>query len=74
MRVAISYAVEIDDDIRRAIRKWYGREGLASRDEVKRWYESYGKSSDDDLAWSVNPDNPDTEGARAAREREADDA
>ena len=50
MRVRISYVVEIDDAFRREINRWYGRPGLASREEVKAWYESNGTSMDDDLS------------------------
>jgi hypothetical protein len=50
MRVKISYVVDISDDIRRAINAWYGRPGLASRDDIKRWYEANGHSMDDDLS------------------------
>jgi len=49
MKVKISYTVDVDDDIRRAINDWYGREGLASREEVQRWYEANGHSMDMDL-------------------------
>ena len=49
MRVRVSYVVNISDDIRRQINDWYGRPGLASRDEVKAWYKANGHSMDDDL-------------------------
>lgn len=50
MRVRISYVVDVDDDIRREINEWYGRPGLADRDEIKNWYRSVGHSMDDDLS------------------------
>lgn len=50
MRVRVSFIVEIDDGIREEINRWYGRPGLASRDEVKAWYEANGRSMDDDLS------------------------
>lgn len=50
MRVRISYTVEVDDDFRREINNFYGQEGLASREEVKRWFEQYGESMNDDLS------------------------
>lgn len=50
VKVKVEYTVEVDDDIRRQINIFYGRAGLASRDEVKRWYEAYGHSLDDDLS------------------------
>ena len=51
MNVRISYVVEVTDQTRRAINMHYGKPGLATRDEVKRWYEAQGTSSDDDLSW-----------------------
>lgn len=56
MRVRVEYTVEVNDDYRRAINIFYGRPGLASRAEVKRWIEAYGSSGDDDLMqdlWSA---------------------
>lgn len=38
MRVRISYAVEVSDLMRRAIRGHYGQEGMATRQEIKNWY------------------------------------
>jgi hypothetical protein len=49
MRVRIEYSIDVDDTIRRGINRWYGVDGLASREQVKRWYESQGSSMDDDL-------------------------
>jgi hypothetical protein len=53
MRVRIAYTVEIDDVIRRAINEWYGRPGLATREEIRRWYENNGRSMDDDLSYEL---------------------
>lgn len=49
MRVRVEFSVDVADDIRREINRWYGRPGLADRDEVKRWFEAFGRSMDDDL-------------------------
>ena len=49
MKVRIQYTVEVSDDYRRAINMFYGRDGLATRDQVKRWIHQYGTSMDDDL-------------------------
>lgn len=54
MRVKVEFVVDVSDDIRRAINVWYGRPGLASRAEIKRWYESNGRSMDEDLSWSAD--------------------
>lgn len=51
MRVA--YTVDVDDDLRRAIRMHYGLDGLASWAEVHSWYELHGSAGDDDLAYSL---------------------
>lgn len=50
MRVRVAYTVEVDDDIRREINEWYGRPGLANREQVQAWYRSNGESMDDDLS------------------------
>lgn len=57
MRVRISYTIEIDDDARRAINLHYGRDGIASRDEVQNWYRSFGESMDDDFESILNSEN-----------------
>ena len=49
MRVKIEYIVEVDEDLRRAIRHHYGKKGLAKRDEIKDWYQEQGKQGDMDL-------------------------
>lgn len=53
MRVAISYAVEVDDDFRREINAYYGKPGMATREDVKRWFRSYGDSMNDDLGYQA---------------------
>lgn len=54
MKVLIEYVVTVDDDYRRAINKYYGKPGLATRVEVKDWYRNYGSSMDLDLMRSLN--------------------
>jgi hypothetical protein len=53
VRVKIEYAVDVTDDTRRQINAFYGKPGLASRDEVKRWFEDYGHSMDTDLGAGI---------------------
>jgi hypothetical protein len=53
MRIVVRQVVEVDDGYRRAIRLHYGLDGLATRDEVKRWVVSYGTSADADLLWEL---------------------
>ncbi len=53
MRVRVTYTVDVTDDYRRAIRAYYGLDGLATRAEVQQWLWNYGNSMDDDLmAWA----------------------
>ena len=56
MRVRVSYTVDVDDDFRRAINEYYGRPGLASREEIRNWYETFGSSQDADLMWKETRD------------------
>lgn len=49
MRVKICYTVEISDHMRRKINEHYGEPGLATVQQVKDWYRSYGIQLDDDL-------------------------
>lgn len=49
MKVRVAYTTSVDDDYRRAINHHYGKPGLASRDEVRRWLEVHGTAEDDDL-------------------------
>ena len=49
MKVRVAYTTEVDDRYRRAIRRFYGKDGLATRAEVKHWLEMYGSSEDDNL-------------------------
>jgi hypothetical protein len=53
MRVRIEYTVEVSDDYRRAINLHYGKPGLATRAEVKRWLEAHGSAEDDDLMYDL---------------------
>lgn len=50
LRVRVAYTITASPEYRRAIRRFYGQDGLASRDEVRRWLEAYGSSMDDDLS------------------------
>lgn len=49
MKVRVVQTVEISDEYRRAIRRYYGKDGLASRSEVREWICRFGDSMDDDL-------------------------
>jgi hypothetical protein len=49
MRVRVAYTIDVSDDYRRAINLYYGKLGLASREDVQRWARSFGSAGDDDL-------------------------
>lgn len=51
MKVKIEYTIDVSDEYREAINIFYGKQGMASRDDVKRWIRSYGSSQDDDLMY-----------------------
>lgn len=53
MRVAMP-TVEVDDKLRRAIRYYYGKPGLATREEVRMWREQYGTSVDLDAIYEMD--------------------
>ncbi len=59
MKVRIDYTTEVPDIYRRAINLHYGRPGLASRDEIKQWYESHGTSADDNLMLELEREEED---------------
>ena len=54
MKVKISYTVDVPDWYRREINRFYGKPGLATRQQVKNWFEAYGNSADDDLAMQAD--------------------
>lgn len=53
MKVRVTYTEEVDDDFRRAINVYYGKEGLATREDVKRWFWLHGQSMNDDLQMMI---------------------
>lgn len=46
MRVKISYIVDVSPGFRRAVRHYYGKAGIATREEIKEWFRAYGDSMD----------------------------
>lgn len=58
MKVRISYTVEVDDEFRKALRAYRGKSGMATRDEIKIWYEERGDSDNDDMMWEYNWESP----------------
>lgn len=45
MKVRITYTAEVSDEERRAIRAHYGEDGLATREEVKNFFEDFGSGN-----------------------------
>lgn len=53
VKVRVAYTTEVSDDYRRAINLYYGKPGLASRAEVRKWLEGHGSSEDDNLMYAL---------------------
>lgn len=49
MKVRVAYTVDANDIYRRAINCYYGKPGLASREDVVSWQRMHGSSMDDDV-------------------------
>jgi len=49
VKVRVTFTVDVDDRFRRALNHYYGREGLASRSDIQKWYESNASSVDADM-------------------------
>lgn len=49
MNVRISYTVDVSDEYRRAVRRYYGDTGMATSKELREWFEVHGRSEDDNL-------------------------
>jgi hypothetical protein len=45
MKVHINYTVDVPDDYRRALRRYHGGQGLATREEVKEFYRQQGETN-----------------------------
>ena len=54
MRVRVQYTVDVPSWWRREIRRWYGKDGYATRAEVREWLQRHGTSMDDDLALAAD--------------------
>lgn len=50
MKVKICWTQEVSDDFRRHINQYFGKDGLATRKEVKHWFYMHGQMMNDDLA------------------------
>ena len=57
MKVKVCYTIEVDDYMRRKINEIFGRDGLATREQVQSWFEQNGRGSEDDLMEVVRPDD-----------------
>jgi hypothetical protein len=54
VRVRVAYTTTVGDDYRRAINLHYGKPGLATRAEVKRWLHDHGSAEDDTLMYDLD--------------------
>lgn len=50
IKVKVVQTVTVSTDFRRAINRYYGKPGLATRDEVRNWVISYGESMNENLS------------------------
>lgn len=73
MRVRVVSTSDYPDWWRAAVRRFYGQEGLATRDEIVSWVKAYGTSMDDDLAASADNDKHWAEVYRRVREGEGEE-
>ena len=55
MKVRINYVVDVDDHFRTAVNKHYGRPGLATPEDIKSWFRSFGDSMNDDMCYLEDP-------------------
>jgi hypothetical protein len=53
MKVRVAFTVDATDELRRAIRLRHGEEGLATREEVRRWRIDQSEASDDIILWEL---------------------
>lgn len=49
MRVKVCFTVDVDDEFRRALNSYYGKSGLATREEIRQHYETQSGSIDTDI-------------------------
>lgn len=60
MRVRVNYTVDVDDEFRRALAQRTGTDGLATREQVRHWYERNGQGADD-IVFAEDPEDADRE-------------
>lgn len=56
MKVRVVQTIDATDEYRRAIRHHYGRQGLATREEVREWVIKHGESLDNDIMCEMADD------------------
>jgi hypothetical protein len=63
MKVRVTFTIDADEFIRREINVFYGKPGLATRDEVRDWFRSKGQDDGGDAlsvqAYYRNDPDPD---------------
>jgi hypothetical protein len=57
MKVRISYTIDVTDEQRQAINRYYGEPGLADREAIQNWYRMRGESMNEDLAAYYSDDD-----------------
>ena len=54
MKVRVCYTIEVNERFRRALNYYHGVDGLASRDLIKRHYEAWGDTMDEEVLWEYD--------------------
>jgi hypothetical protein len=72
MKVKIDYTIKVSNEFRRALRFYYGKEGLASRKEIIDHCKTNGETMDDDimLEYRESLDGKQSKGAKSCQPTE----
>jgi hypothetical protein len=54
MKVRVTFTGWASEELRRAIRHYYGEEGMATREEVRDWWKKQAHSVDDDILFDLS--------------------
>jgi hypothetical protein len=54
VKVKIMHTEEYSDEFRKAYRAYFGRDGMATRDELLLHFIAYGRSIDSDIMWEYD--------------------
>jgi len=60
VKVSVTYTTEVSDEEARAMNAYNGKSGRASREEIKEWFKTYGRSKTAELQSIVDRLPPET--------------